>query len=121
MDEREIATLEIETAGEIATLESAGENEIAVLEESAGAVSLAPLFNGAAAEDILAGKRVYADDGSIIEGQIKTYAGIYTVTPMITSQKLETAEKYMKDDVRIHTIPTTETANSAGGYTFKIG
>lgn len=110
MDEREIATLELEAA-----------DEIAVLEESAGAVSLAPLSNGATAEDILAGKRVYADDGSIVEGQIETYAGAYTVTPMITSQKLETAEKYMEDDVRIYTIPTTETANSAGGYTFKIG
>lgn len=120
MDEREIVTLELCDAEEIAALECDGIQEIAVLEEGAG-VSLAPLVNGATAEDILAGKRVYADDGSIVEGQIKTYAGIYTVTPMITSQKLETAEKYMKDDVRIHTIPTTETANAAGGYTFKIG
>ncbi len=120
MDEREIVTLELCDAEEIAALECDSIQEIAVLEEGAG-VSLAPLVNGAAADDILSGKRVYADDGSIIEGQIKTYAGAYTVTPMVTSQKLETAEKYMKNDVRIHTIPTTETANAAGGYTFKIG
>lgn len=120
MDEREIVTLELCDAEEITALECDSIQEIAVLEEGAG-VSLAPLVNGAAKGDILAGKAAYADDGSMIEGNIETYAGAYTVTPMITSQKLETAEKYMKDDLRIHTIPTTETANTAGGYTFKIG
>ena len=62
------------------------------------------VFNGAAA------LREYAD-----------YMGSYDVTPMITSQWLETADKHMLDDVLIRTIPTRETENAAGGTTFIIG
>lgn len=62
------------------------------------------VFNGAAA------LREYAD-----------YLGRYDVTPMITSQRLETADKHMLDDVLIRTIPTRETENEAGGTTFVIG
>lgn len=61
-------------------------------------------FNGAAS------LREYAD-----------YTGSYDVTPMITSQRLETADKHMLDDVLIRTIPTRETTNEAGGTTFTIG
>ena len=62
------------------------------------------VFNGAAA------LREYAD-----------YLGSYDVTPMITSQRLETADKHMLDDVLIRTIPTRETENEAGGTTVVIG
>lgn len=61
-------------------------------------------FNG------VASLREYAD-----------YLGSYDVTPMITSQRLETADKHMLDDVLIRTIPTRETENEAGGTTFIIG
>ena len=49
------------------------------------------------------------------------YTGSYDVTPMSTSQRLETADKHMLDDVLIRTIPTQETTNEAGGTTFTIG
>ena len=71
-------------------------------------------------DKLLASITAYSQSGKIT-GNIQTYSGDYEVTPMITSQRLETDKKYMDDDVRIHTIPTTETLNGAGGYTFKIG
>ena len=49
------------------------------------------------------------------------YQGSYDVTPMVTSQRLETADKHMLDDVLIRTIPTKEIDNDAGGTTFVIG
>ena len=49
------------------------------------------------------------------------YTGPYEVTPMITSQRLETADKHMNDDVNIFTIPTREESNPSGGVTFIIG
>ena len=53
--------------------------------------------------------------------EYEDYQGSYDVTPMITSQRLETADKHMLDDVLIRTIPTRETENEAGGTTFVIG
>lgn len=64
----------------------------------------APEFNSAGA------LREYAD-----------YEGAYEVTPMITSQRLDTADKHMLRDVTIYTIPTQEIHNDAGGTTFVIG
>lgn len=49
------------------------------------------------------------------------YMGPYEVTPMITAQRLETADKHMNDDVNIFTIPTREESNPSGGVTFIIG
>lgn len=60
--------------------------------------------------NVTASLREYAD-----------YTGSYDVTPMITSQRLDTADKHMLDDVLIRTIPTREIANEAGGTTFTIG
>lgn len=54
-------------------------------------------------------------------GEHEYYTGSYAATPMITSQTFATQEKLMAHDFLVHTIPTTETLNSAGGYTFKIG
>lgn len=57
-----------------------------------------------------------------IEGrQYADYSGPYEVTPMITSQRLETNDLHMRDDVRIFTIPTREEANPSGGVTFIVG
>lgn len=53
--------------------------------------------------------------------EYEDYQGSYDVTPMVTSQRLETADKHMLDDVLIRTIPTRETENEAGGTTFVIG
>lgn len=49
------------------------------------------------------------------------YSGAYEAIPRITSQTFPTAEKIMSRDFFVHTIPTTETLNAAGGYTFQIG
>lgn len=54
-------------------------------------------------------------------GDHEYYTGSYAATPMITSQTFPTEEKIMAHDFFVHTIPTTETLNAAGGYTFKIG
>ena len=53
--------------------------------------------------------------------EYEDYQGSYDVTPMVTSQRLETADKHMLDDVLIRTIPTKEIDNNAGGTTFVIG
>lgn len=49
------------------------------------------------------------------------YTGSYEAIPRITSQTFPTEEKIMAHDFFVHTIPTTETLNAAGGYTFQIG
>lgn len=80
MDEREIATLELEAA-----------DEIAVLEEGAGVMPPAP------------------------------YYGEYTVTPKMQMQTMETADKYMTDDVTILAIPYYSVDNQKNGQTVIIG
>ena len=42
------------------------------------------------------------------------YQGNYTVTPKVTSQKLQTKDKLMKDDVVVLEIPYYETSNISG-------
>lgn len=57
----------------------------------------------------------------MVDRTFADYTGPYEVTPMITSQRLETADKHMNDDVSIFTIPTREESNPSGGVTFIIG
>lgn len=54
-------------------------------------------------------------------GEHPYYNGPYAATPMVTSQVFGTEDKLMAHDFTVYTIPTTETLNAAGGYTFKIG
>ena len=42
------------------------------------------------------------------------YRGMYDVTPKTYSQKLETAEKVMKKDVNVKSIPFFEVSNKKG-------
>lgn len=59
-----------------------------------------------------------------ISGALREYAdygGDYEITPMITSQRLDTADRHMLRDVTIYTIPTQEINNGSGGTTFVIG
>lgn len=51
----------------------------------------------------------------------ETYDGPYSCTPMNYSQTFETAEKYMIADFLVHTVPTREEQNTAGGITMIIG
>lgn len=52
---------------------------------------------------------------------VETYDGDYTVTPMTTSQSLDTTGKLMTKDVVIKEIPFFETSNNEGGHTIYIG
>ena len=54
-------------------------------------------------------------------GEHEYYGGPYAATPMVTSQTFATEDKLMAHDFLVHTIPTTETLNASGGYTFRIG
>lgn len=49
------------------------------------------------------------------------YSGAYTVTPEVTQQVLETAEKVMEEDLVVKAIPYFEVSNEAGGSTVYIG
>ena len=55
----------------------------------------------------------------LIEGD--RYTGEYDVIPNFRLQKLETENKVMEDDVRVHQIPVEKTTNQSGGYTIVIG
>lgn len=49
------------------------------------------------------------------------YEGEYEVDPKFEEQTLETKQKSMHDDVKVHEIYTAEVDNIAGGVTFIIG
>ena len=49
------------------------------------------------------------------------YKGEYIINPKIVSQKMETKDKIMDDDVTINEIYYNETENLSGGMTVQIG
>jgi hypothetical protein len=52
---------------------------------------------------------------------VEIYDGSYQVTPKVTSQTMETAQKFLTDDVTIKAIPFFNVANTSGGNTVFIG
>ena len=48
------------------------------------------------------------------------YEGPYDVTPKVTAQILQTAQKLMLEDVSIRAIPYFDVSNPAGGNTIYI-
>lgn len=54
-------------------------------------------------------------------GILPAYSGSYNVIPKIKSQKLETKNKSMTNDVNIESIPYSEVSNPEGGKTIVIG
>lgn len=56
---------------------------------------------------------------TVVSG-VDDYKGPYTVIPDTESQKLETKDKRMTDDVNVKEIPTYEVSNNTG-TTFYIG
>ena len=48
------------------------------------------------------------------------YEGPYDVTPKVTAQALQTAQKLMREDVSVRAIPYFDVSNSAGGNTIYI-
>lgn len=59
--------------------------------------------------------------GSITVNTVADYEGSYDVTPLITSQILQTQNKRMVNDLTIEMIPTREINNAYGGVTFIVG
>ena len=49
------------------------------------------------------------------------YEGEFSVSPKFTEQILETAQKILKEDVRVEKIPYFEVSNNSGGTTVTIG
>lgn len=49
------------------------------------------------------------------------YKGPHKVTPSREEQTLQTANKYLADDVVVKQIPFDEVSNTSGGITFYIG
>ncbi len=48
------------------------------------------------------------------------YEGPYDVTPKVTAQTLQTAQKLMREDVSVRAIPYFDVSNPAGGNTIYI-
>lgn len=68
------------------------------------------------------GRVLTASGGVAVWQDLPKYTGEYTVTPEVdTAQTLETAGKYLTNDVTVNAIPDYEVSNEAGGNTFIIG
>ena len=68
------------------------------------------------------GRVLTASGGVAVWMDLPKYGGEYSVTPEVdTVQTLETAGKYMTNDVTVNAIPDYEVTNEAGGNTFIIG
>lgn len=68
------------------------------------------------------GRVLTASGGVAVWQDLPKYGGTYTVTPEVdTVQTLETAGKYLTNDVTVNAIPDYEVTNEAGGNTFIIG
>lgn len=61
-------------------------------------------------------QRVIATDETV-----DRYKGDYEVTPKVESQVLQTAQKFLEDNVTIKEIPYFDVSNNAGGSTVYIG
>jgi hypothetical protein len=52
---------------------------------------------------------------------VEVYEGSYQATPQVESQIMETAQKFLTDNVTIKAIPFFDVTNTAGGITIYIG
>lgn len=55
------------------------------------------------------------------EAELDYYEGSYEVIPKTTSQTLETAQRFLTEDVTVCEIPYAEVANNSGGNTVYVG
>ncbi|MGN1410283.1 MAG: hypothetical protein ACI4XJ_08910 [Eubacteriales bacterium] len=68
------------------------------------------------------GRVLTASGGVAVWRELPKYTGEYSVTPSAESaQTLETAQKYLDDNVTVEKIPTYEVSNDSGGATLIIG
>ena len=58
---------------------------------------------------------------AITQSEAERYEGAYTVIPDWTTQTLETANRYLTDDVEVKPIPCESVSNLSGGRTVYIG
>ena len=56
----------------------------------------------------------------IVSDEVPVYDGSYSVTPAVTEQTMETANKMMTDNVKVEKIPYSEVSNNSGGFTVTI-
>ena len=56
-----------------------------------------------------------------ITTDVEVYKGVYTVTPKVEAQSLNTANKFLQRDVEVFAIPFYQTSNNSGGITAYIG
>lgn len=54
-------------------------------------------------------------------GDHPPYRGDYEITPALAEQTVETADKWLSQNIIVKEIPYAETSNLAGGYTITIG
>lgn len=75
------------------------------------------------AYDLLEKDYEYEETEQLLTTQSSSqYSGEYTATPKINEDvTLETKNKFMSDNITVVAIPVSETDNSAGGQTLKIG
>lgn len=57
----------------------------------------------------------------VAESSYPVFPGPYEVTPNLSDQVLETAQKRMTDDLTVKAVPIYRTANPSGGNTIIIG
>lgn len=57
----------------------------------------------------------------VAENPYPAFPGPYEVTPNLSDQVLETAQKRMTEDLTVKAVPVYRTANPSGGNTIIIG
>lgn len=67
------------------------------------------------------GKVLLVDGGKWVAKELPAYEGAYEITPKTSTQTLDTAQKFMSEDVTVNAIPFYETSNTSGGNTVYIG
>jgi len=60
------------------------------------------------------------DIQTVVGGKYPSYTGATEIIPTVEDQVLETEKKSLESDITVKKVPTYETRNDAGGYTFTI-
>lgn len=73
---------------------------------------------------VISGMEVEACEFNATMGQggwmPEVYTGAILIIPSLVSQELETANKFVKDNIVIEEIPYSQVSNPAGGWTVTI-
>ncbi len=88
---------------------------IPIINDDNSIIAVKPVTNNDLKMTVQPAKIVYKGE------EIEPYEGSYEVTPSLSEQILQTAQKKMSQNVIIHEIPISKTLNERGGYTVIIG